>query len=640
MKRPWQIWTVFAVSLAVLLGVMGWITGNVLKLEAANAAAQQQAVVEETVRLALWRMDAAISPLVFEENARPYFEYMAFNPTRTVYPNSVNDNVGDDLIPSPLLNRSSSNIMVYFNGIVPTGKMSSSLSSPQIPTGEMRQWAIDNYKIGIIMTGNDANLRTLSSSISVNELQKAIGKNKAMDISSMPAVDIENQPPTIVMNAPAQPMQQQVNWAQQADVQNQQQARKNTWEYNSRWGQRQKAESKVKQSKKDLYEYRNLKKGGFVSKGGKKLKTPALPEARDMYKTTIDESVMRPLWIREFLVLARKVKTGDKTYIQGAWLNWPNIKKELLGEIRDILPSADLNPVKDVRAVKRSRMMAALPVELVPGAPAGVAAIVGSPLRVPLTVAWCGILIAAAAVGLLLVGAVSLSERRGAFVSAVTHELRTPLTTFRMYSEMLAEGMVKDAEKRKQYFGTLVSESNRLSHLVENVLAYARLERGRASGHVEALVVREIFDRVEDRLIQRAEQAGMRLVVNRNETAIDTQVKTDMTAAEQILFNLVDNACKYAVGAQDKRIHVEPVLLGEKVIIRVRDHGPGIAREEARRLFKPFRKSAQHAAESAPGVGLGLALSRDLARQVGATLRICPGLTEGACFELVFVATQ
>ena len=83
----------------------------------------------------------------------------------------------------------------------------------------------------------------------------------------------------------------------------------------------------------------------------------------------------------------------------------------------------------------------------------------------------------ALAVGFLLMGAISLSQRRAAFISSVTHELRTPLTTFRMYTEMLVEGMASDPAKQSQYHRTLYRESDRLVHLVENVLSYARLVR-------------------------------------------------------------------------------------------------------------------------------------------------------------------
>jgi signal transduction histidine kinase len=105
-------------------------------------------------------------------------------------------------------------------------------------------------------------------------------------------------------------------------------------------------------------------------------------------------------------------------------------------------------------------------------------------------------------------------------------------------------------------------------------------------------------------------------------------------AVEQILFNLVDNACKYAAEATDKTVQLRVDALHDSVAFQVADHGPGIAPDQQRRLFRPFSKSAQQAAHSAPGVGLGLALSRRLARRMGGDLRYEPTDTHGACFVL------
>jgi signal transduction histidine kinase len=203
-----------------------------------------------------------------------------------------------------------------------------------------------------------------------------------------------------------------------------------------------------------------------------------------------------------------------------------------------------------------------------------------------------------------------------------------------MYSEMLAEGMVTDEEKRKRYLLTLCAEGSRLSHLVENVLSFARLERGRYRGHREVVTARAVFERIRERLVQRAEQAGMSLSVGDGVEALDVGFSADMGAVEQILFNLVDNAAKYAARAADKRIELLADVGGGMVRLRVRDHGPGVEAVERRRLFRPFHKSAKHAAESAPGVGLGLALSRRLARQMGGDLVVCSDVGDGACFEL------
>jgi signal transduction histidine kinase len=284
--------------------------------------------------------------------------------------------------------------------------------------------------------------------------------------------------------------------------------------------------------------------------------------------------------------------------------------------------------------------LAALPVRLLPGeAPFEPDSSV-SALRLSLAVAWGCVLLAGLAVAALLAGVVTLSERRGAFVSAVTHELRTPLTTFRMYAEMLAEGMVPDAAQRERYLNTLRVEAERLTHLVENVLAYARLERGRARGRVEVVAVEQLLARVESRLRGRAEQAGMQLVVELDNRVTPFLVRTDTSAVEQVLFNLVDNACKYAVTAADRRIHLSAGILGRRLELRVGDHGPGIAHRQARRLFRPFSKSAVEAANSAPGVGLGLALSRRLAREMGGDLSLESTPAFASCFVLALPLAQ
>jgi len=281
-------------------------------------------------------------------------------------------------------------------------------------------------------------------------------------------------------------------------------------------------------------------------------------------------------------------------------------------------------------------MLAALPVRLIPG-PVPVQPIPWmSPVRLSLLVSWACILLGAGAVGLLLHGAVSLSERRGAFVSAVTHELRTPLTTFRMYSEMLEKGMIREEEKRREYLKTLCTESERLSHLVENVLSYARLEKRRTIGRVEDVTMEELIERLKEHLAQRAAQAGMEIVVEADGAARERSVRTDVSAVDQILFNLVDNACKYAASASDRRIHIGARFSNGTASVTVRDHGPGIAGRDARRLFRPFSKSASDAAHSAPGVGLGLALSRRLARSMGGDLRLHEG-GGGACFVLTLL---
>jgi signal transduction histidine kinase len=313
-------------------------------------------------------------------------------------------------------------------------------------------------------------------------------------------------------------------------------------------------------------------------------------------------------------------------------VDWPKVRPWLLAQVRDLLPEADLVPQEGPANPAEGRTLASIPVRVRPGRVALKLREDGSPLLFSVKLAGVGALAAVLAVGLLLMGALTLSRRRAAFVSSVTHELRTPLTTFRMYTEMLTDGMATDPERLADYHQVLRTEAERLSHLVENVLAYARLERGRY-GVVEEVVFAEALERVVPRLREHAGQAGMELVLEPGD-ADGNRVRLDAGALERILFNLVDNAGKYAREAPDRRIHLAVRREGRWMGVTVRDHGPGV-RAHRRGLFRrAFRKSAGEAARTAPGVGIGLALSRRLARAMGGRLRLVSSSPDGAAFRL------
>ena len=87
----------------------------------------------------------------------------------------------------------------------------------------------------------------------------------------------------------------------------------------------------------------------------------------------------------------------------------------------------------------------------------------------------------------------------------------------------------------------------------------------------------------------------MSLVIESDEKQREMRVRADISAVGQILFNLVDNACKYCASAKDRRTHLETDKKGAFVEMRLRDHGPGISRKDASRIFRPFCKSAREA---------------------------------------------
>lgn len=330
---------------------------------------------------------------------------------------------------------------------------------------------------------------------------------------------------------------------------------------------------------------------------------------------------LQPMWVEQELLLIRQATLEGRSRLQGVWLDWPALQKQLLETIHDLLPGARLQPISPEAARTDASALVTLPVKLFTG-PVSITLPNGnSALKPALLLAWACLAAASLAIAFVLHRAVLLSERRGAFVSAVTHELRTPLTTFRLYSEMLADDMVPDPQARRRYLQTLCDESTRLMHLVENVLAFSRIERGRTAGRMETLTVQSLLDRILPRLKQRTDQVDLDLRLHADATAAQAQVKVDALAVEQILFNLTDNASKYAAPDCDPRtLDLTVESRGDRILFTVRDHGPGLPAAQKKRLFQPFSKSATEAAHSAPGVGLGLALSRRLARELGGDL--------------------
>lgn len=358
---------------------------------------------------------------------------------------------------------------------------------------------------------------------------------------------------------------------------------------------------------------------------------PAPPELSQAVfaPSQIEISPFAARWLSGELFLLRAVSSKQTRSLQGVWLDAAEIGRRLTGEVADLLPEAKLLPAAPGKDADDGLLLASFPLRLEPGPVPVLSTDLRQPIVISLMTGWVAAAVAIATASFLMRGVMRLSERRASFVSAVTHELRTPLTTFRLYSDMLESGAVKE-EKRGDYLRVLSREADRLAHLVENVLAFSRIERGSARTQVKVTTLGELLEPMRERLAARLETVGMTLEMDLSGLAAARQVRVDAAAVEHILFNLVDNAAKYAAGADPPVVSIAPEIAG----IRVADHGPGIAPAERKRIFQAFHKSARDAAESRPGVGLGLALSRRLARSLRGELRCVDAAGGGACFVL------
>jgi signal transduction histidine kinase len=229
-----------------------------------------------------------------------------------------------------------------------------------------------------------------------------------------------------------------------------------------------------------------------------------------------------------------------------------------------------------------------------------------------------------AAIGLFAVDrmtrvVVDYARRRSDFVAAVSHELKTPLTSIRMYGEMLRDGLVSSDEKRSEYYTTITDESERLSRLIDNVLDFSRLEQNQRA---LSLVVGSLSEAIRDaaeKLRTHVEREGFRLKLDLDDS-IPT-VQFDRDSVTQLVFNLVDNALKYARHAETRDIEVGLHLESGRIELCVRDHGPGIPDDQLRRVFEPFYRVGEELTRTTEGTGIGLALVKELAESMGAVVR-------------------
>jgi two-component system phosphate regulon sensor histidine kinase PhoR len=218
-------------------------------------------------------------------------------------------------------------------------------------------------------------------------------------------------------------------------------------------------------------------------------------------------------------------------------------------------------------------------------------------------------------------GQMRLARQQQDFVSAVSHELKTPLTSIRMYGEMLKQGWADEA-KRQTYYDYIHSESERLSRLIENVLQLARLTRNTQRFDLRSVSVAELLDLVRSKVSTQVERAGFQLAV-RNEAPAGTAVVVDADCAAQIFINLVDNALKFSAAAAVKSVEITARRSSDGgVLFTVRDFGPGVPKEQMKKIFELFYRVENELTRETVGTGIGLALVRQLAAAMGARVDV------------------
>lgn len=221
------------------------------------------------------------------------------------------------------------------------------------------------------------------------------------------------------------------------------------------------------------------------------------------------------------------------------------------------------------------------------------------------------------------------SQIKTQFLNLVTHELRTPLTGLKLQLDRLARDQQALSPRHRTVVDRMQQSSGRLADLIESVLEHARLDGGQLRIGSEDVAVPQVARAVEDELRSLAESKGLQLSVS---AAADLpRLRTDARLLRLVLSNLIGNAVKFT---EQGIVEVRCTYEEGSHIIAVRDTGPGIAPAAMGTIFEPFTHIEPLSQKHTPGVGLGLALVRQMVRALRGDITLTSQREQGSVFTV------
>ena len=225
-----------------------------------------------------------------------------------------------------------------------------------------------------------------------------------------------------------------------------------------------------------------------------------------------------------------------------------------------------------------------------------------------------------------------ISVMKSEFIANVSHEIKTPIATIRTLAENLKEGWVTGEEKQREYFSLIDREAQYLTHLVENILDFSRIEKAKKSYRMEATSMGDSTKKAIE---------SFRWLVDGQGVIIKENIENDLPlcildaeAYERALLNLLDNAVKYS--PEDKVIEISVRLQVDSIIIAVSDHGIGISKRESEKIFEKFYRSPLLNGRKIPGSGIGLTLVKEIVEAHGGMIKVESKIGKGSTFILSF----
>ncbi|MDP1678214.1 MAG: ATP-binding protein [Bacteroidota bacterium] len=222
------------------------------------------------------------------------------------------------------------------------------------------------------------------------------------------------------------------------------------------------------------------------------------------------------------------------------------------------------------------------------------------------------------------------------FVSNVSHELRTPLSLIRMFAETLEMGRVKTEKKKKEYYTTIVHETDRLTRLINNILNFSRMESNTRRYNFRPVLLNKLISSVLTIYSYQLEKLSFTLQTELSDHL--PEISVDEEAIAEALHNLIDNAIKYS--GENKYLRIATSVIQNSIIVEVEDHGIGISIEHHSKIFEKFYRVSHGLVHTAKGSGLGLAIVQHIVHSHNGTISIISEPHHGSKFIITLPLIQ
>ena len=231
---------------------------------------------------------------------------------------------------------------------------------------------------------------------------------------------------------------------------------------------------------------------------------------------------------------------------------------------------------------------------------------------------------------------IRITRLRNDLIATVSHELKTPLSSIRALIDTLLEGRYHDEKQHREYLQLAAKENERLSRLIDNFLAFSRMERGKRTFDFSEVEVEEVVTAAVDAVREKFQAPGARLDVD--VAAGLPKISGDAGALVTALVDLLDNAHKYT--GDEKQVALRAYREAGKLCLEVRDNGVGLSRRAAKKVFDRFYQVDQRLARRAGGCGLGLSIVQFIVTAHGGSVGVSSQPGRGSTFTITLPALE